>query len=291
MIAQACIIYIMHVAEREEKTDRHQEFPLWNYACQYWPVHARTIEGKQQGGPLESLTKDILTDSCNSFLQWREQYDQPDTWLRWEIGTALYYAAENGLIKRVDDILKEKRWACHDNKESKSNVVSYINGKCGRWGNALQAAVQQDHKWSHGLQYEVGSEYLTAQGGQYINTHQVHLKDSIETVVQLLLENGADVNAQGSFYGTALHAATEKGNEAVVKLLLENGADVNAQGGDYGNALVAAAQGGNEAVVKLLLENGADVSAQGGEYGNALQALHREAMKLLSSCCLKMVQM
>ena len=51
------------------------------------------------------------------------------------------------------------------------------------------------------------------------------------------------------------------GNEAVVKLLLENGADVNAQGGQYGNALQGAVQSGNEAVVKLLLEDGADVNA------------------------------
>jgi ankyrin repeat protein len=57
-----------------------------------------------------------------------------------------------------------------------------------------------------------------------------------------------------------------------VTLLLEKGADVNAQGGYYGNALQAAANGGHESVVTLLLENGADVNAQGGYYGNALQA-------------------
>jgi ankyrin repeat protein len=62
------------------------------------------------------------------------------------------------------------------------------------------------------------------------------------------------------------------GHDSVVTLLLEKGADVNAQGGFYGNALQAAAQGGYTSVVTLLLEKGADVNAQGGCYGNALQA-------------------
>lgn len=42
------------------------------------------------------------------------------------------------------------------------------------------------------------------------------------------------------------------GNEAVVELLLEHGADINARGGCYGSALAAASFDGNEAVVQLL---------------------------------------
>jgi ankyrin repeat protein len=49
----------------------------------------------------------------------------------------------------------------------------------------------------------------------------------------------------------------------VVKLLLDAGANVNAQGGHYGNALQAASLPGHESVVKLLLEAGANVNAQG----------------------------
>lgn len=77
-----------------------------------------------------------------------------------------------------------------------------------------------------------------------------------------LIVKGADVNA--------LQAASFGGYQEIVKLLLNNGADVNAQGGEYGNALYAASDGGHQEIVKLLLENGAN--AQGGEHGNALQA-------------------
>jgi ankyrin repeat protein len=45
-----------------------------------------------------------------------------------------------------------------------------------------------------------------------------------------------------------------------VRLLLDKGADVNAQGGEYGNALQAASLEGHEAVVKLLQAAGAKSS-------------------------------
>ncbi|EUC31762.1 hypothetical protein COCCADRAFT_38175 [Bipolaris zeicola 26-R-13] len=92
----------------------------------------------------------------------------------------------------------------------------------------------------------------------------------LKRVVKLLLNAGADVNAQGGLYGNALQAASVKGHEQIVKILLNAGADVNAQGGLYGNALQAASVEGHEQIVKILLNAGADVNAQGGLYSNAL---------------------
>jgi hypothetical protein len=107
----------------------------------------------------------------------------------------------------------------------------------------------------------------------------------LRDVVKLLLDNYADVNAQGGEYGNALHAASFRGRERIVKLLLDKYADVNAQGGRYGNALQAASYRGHEQIVKLLLDKYADVNAQGGPFGNALQAAsyrgHEQIVKLL----------
>jgi len=69
---------------------------------------------------------------------------------------------------------------------------------------------------------------------------------------------------QVKFYSNALQDASLKGDRGVVELLLERGADVNAQGGEYGNALQAASVWGDREVVELLLDKGADVNAQGG---------------------------
>ena len=44
-----------------------------------------------------------------------------------------------------------------------------------------------------------------------------------------LAEMGADINAQGGSYGNALQAAVYGSNEAIAKMLIEKGANVNAQ--------------------------------------------------------------
>ena len=69
--------------------------------------------------------------------------------------------------------------------------------------------------------------------------------------MQLLLEKGADINSNGYFYGSALHAASYFGRTAVVKLLLKNGADINARG-EHGTAMEAAKMCGHNGAVRLL---------------------------------------
>jgi ankyrin repeat protein len=91
-------------------------------------------------------------------------------------------------------------------------------------------------------------------------------------LVKEIVNAGADVNAEGGTYHTALQAAAYSGETNILKLLLENGADVNMMGGEYGTALQAASWSGYKKIVKLLLAAGADVNAQGGEYCTALHA-------------------
>jgi ankyrin repeat protein len=126
---------------------------------------------------------------------------------------------------------------------------------------------------------------VNAQGGQYGYVLQAASAGGHEQVVKTLLDKGAEVNAQGGHYGNALQSASLRGHEQVVKTLLDEGAEVNAQGGYYGNALQAASLGGHEQVVKTLLNKGAEVNTQGGGYGNALQAAslggHEQVVKTL----------
>lgn len=111
----------------------------------------------------------------------------------------------------------------------------------------------------------------------------------LNIITQMLVDKGAEVNAQGGYYGSALRAASARGHEQVVKMLLDKDADINAQGGRYGNALQAASAKGNKLIVKLLLNKGAKVNAQGGEYGNALQAAsergYEQVVKMLLDAC------
>ncbi len=100
-------------------------------------------------------------------------------------------------------------------------------------------------------------------------------------IVQMLLEKGADINAQGGEYGNALQAASSWGHEKVVQVLLEKGADINAQGGHFGSALQAAACSGHEKLVQILLEKGADINS------NVLQAASRGGHKKIEQMLLE----
>jgi ankyrin repeat protein len=140
----------------------------------------------------------------------------------------------------------------------------------------LYLAARNGHYLTAKLLIDEGAE-VNAQGGRYYSTAlQAASYSGHGAVVKLLIEQGAEVNAQGGTYGNALQAASREGHEAVVKLLIKQGAEVNAQGGLYGTALQAASAEGHEAVVKLLIEQGAEVNAQGGYFGNALQAASGE---------------
>jgi hypothetical protein len=128
---------------------------------------------------------------------------------------------------------------------------------------ALVQQLQQPHGEFERLRsfHDVFQEYSSSKYGTGVDLlYAVSLHGYYEIVYIVLLQTGADVNAQGGHYGNALQAASYDGREAVVRLLLKEGADVNEQGGTYGNALQAASYHGHEAVVRLLLEKGANSS-------------------------------
>ncbi|KAI1742781.1 ankyrin repeat-containing domain protein [Xylaria scruposa] len=106
---------------------------------------------------------------------------------------------------------------------------------------------------------------------------------------RLLLDMGANVNAEGGEYGYPLQAAcTNSRNKSKVELLLSKGADIKAQGGKYGNALQAAcyfhdySEELNGSIIELLLERGAEINALGGKFGTALQAACRVQHNILN---------
>ena len=80
---------------------------------------------------------------------------------------------------------------------------------------------------------------------------------------ELLVERGADVNAQSYEHETPLHWAAVRSHGAVVELLLAQGPDTEI-GDDYGRTplLLVARETGNVEIATALLDGGADVNAR-----------------------------
>ena len=73
-------------------------------------------------------------------------------------------------------------------------------------------------------------------------------------MVEMLIRNGADVNAGG---GSGLLWAARNGREDMVRLLLDKGAEINRGDTEYKTALAYAKEAGHSAVADLLVARGA----------------------------------
>ena len=175
-------------------------------------------------------------------------------------GTAMHHAVALNKDTSIAELLLQHRADIHSHG--------------GPYEHTLQAAVSRNGTVTLdrmlGLKKDI--EVCDCQDGTMYQLHMTGFIMSRPTNLafpSFLVKNGADINAVGGMYGTALQCAALFADIRCVRFLLDHGADVNLQGGKYGSALRAAALIGNRPTVELLLERGADPKATGGEFGSA----------------------
>ncbi|UKZ97145.1 uncharacterized protein TrAFT101_011912 [Trichoderma asperellum] len=150
----------------------------------------------------------------------------------------------------------------------KTFVVARYNGR-----TALQAASERGHLSIVKLLLERGAEVNAPPSPVAGRTAlQAATRGGFGPIVHLLLSLGAQVNAPSARYKgiTALQGACLQGSLEIVELLLRSGADVQASGGGFdrnGTALHAAAEKGHVEIVKKLIGVGADINASSNRRG------------------------
>ena len=126
-----------------------------------------------------------------------------------------------------------------------------------------------------GLLLERGADPNAQSNDSLTPLHLAAISGSVE-VVRVLLEHGANACAEDSVRRTPLHAAValEYGPVEVVRVLLEHGANACAEDSERRTPLhvAAALQYGSVEVVRVLLEHGANACAEDGEQRTPLHA-------------------
>ena len=262
-ITSICLTYLLEPA-LSISGDLTKEYPLALYAAKNWHKHYHVGEKTLHQGKFQALR--LFQSTGSIFERWVDIGDA-DRYRSGKVASPVYFAS----LLRLDSVLSEL--LCQKPSSSTflglnlSQVSNLVNAQGGSYGKPLQAASYGGHETVIQLLLDKGAD-INTHGGIYENDLQVALSGGHEMVDELL----ADVDIQGEFYGTALQAASAEGYKRVVRLLLDKGADVNPQGGYYGTALQAASYRGREAVVRLLLDKGANINVRDGYYRTALQA-------------------
>jgi hypothetical protein len=227
---------------------------LAHYSVKEYLISQRILGSKARMFAMESaLCHQFIAKCC---LQYLLQFDRLDA------------LTEGNLNEFALAMYSAQQWVTHSKSnrtqdpESVTLIVKLLNVEEVAYVTWIRLH-DPDQPWA-------GADFTRALP---INNYSLYhaSKFGLADVVQFLVENGADVNAQVGIYGNALKAASHLGHLDVVQFLVENGADFNVQGAVYGNALQMASNSGHLDVVQFLVEKGVDVNEQGGIYGNALQ--------------------
>ncbi|KIJ32711.1 hypothetical protein M422DRAFT_112480, partial [Sphaerobolus stellatus SS14] len=123
--------------------------------------------------------------------------------------------------------------------------------------NPLYAAASRGHLEAVRLLLQYGAD-PNIHGGYYDTPLQAACAHGYTEIAEILLQKDAKAQPEdGGIYGNPFYAAITVESGRVVELLLDAGVNVNAQGGFFGTALQAASAYGYAAIVGLLLDRGA----------------------------------
>lgn len=273
IIAATCLAYILHFEDKDDLSmyvstfsrKSRERYPLMNYACWGWTVHAVLADSHQ--GILKGLSLEFLRRSDLRRVWFGECHSGLRLVTTEMLNSLppippLFIAAHIGLLGILEALLASG----HD-----------INERC-----ALGTALETAATWGHHtvliilLENSADPNLLGRD-----NCPPLHVAARFMTLksVEALIESGAEIHDERGSFGSSLIAACVSGRHGsvggeLVEFLLERGVNIHLSSKEYGNALHAACAQprANIALIEKLVSRGISVDARGGKYGTPLQA-------------------
>ena len=250
ILAQACLGVLLRLDDRVDR-DKIKDFPLAEYAAQYWVKHARVenVSSHIKDGMEYLFDADKPYFSAWLWIYNEDRYGRSMTTMSPENPDAvpLYYAALLGLRDLTARLL-----AKHPED---------VHAKGGEEVTPLHASAYRGHTDVVSLLVEHFPNLDIKGYRDQTPLHQASWQGHLE-MGKLLLDRGADVNACDDLDRTPLFIAAWTGRLAFARMLLENGAMTNIP---RETPLHVASRYGHVEVVRLLLEHGADLRARDWE--------------------------
>ncbi len=115
---------------------------------------------------------------------------------------------------------------------------------------------------------------------QFMQAQKFHyaLEVAIE-IVNMLLKNGVEINAQNEEGRTALMYAVSEGSKELTEILIKNGANVNLKDINGDTALIIAIGNENEEISELLIKSGANTNDKNLEGKKLLEMTESSAFR------------
>jgi hypothetical protein len=299
ILAQACMSILLQADDHAEQNEAEKSSPLAKYAAEHWVTHAQF---QSVSSFLRKAMEYLFDVDKPYFAAWLQLHDIDNiretllSSLHWNLdsksgATPLYYAALCGFQDLVERLISKypqhvnarggyfvtplfaalsRRHfqtaellhhngadvnACYDNGATPVHAAAW-HGDLEMVQLLLNYKVDVDAREKYGWT----SMHAVSQG----YNHKVipNIYQSLPDVARLLLEHGADVNAQilGSSLNprrTPLHVAMENNRAEVARLLLEHGANVDTEDSKGRTPYQIASAKGYEEIMKLLSEHGA----------------------------------
>jgi ankyrin repeat protein len=258
-VAQVCLAFLIQLDEHVTKNSI-EEFPLAQYAGQYWAEHA-------EFGDVSSHTADLMKRLFNPksyhFKNWVWIYDtisyrsiRPESPSHPEL-VPLHYAARHGFHRVAEWLITAYSQDVNDSRYD-SNTPIYIASEYGQF-KMVQVLLK------HHADVHIGGI------GAWTPLHAASLsRNPKPEIARLLLEHGADMNSKTDIGITPLSLlSVQNGNLEVATVLLEHGADPNIRPGYGEGPLYVTLQKGHPGLVRLMLKHGADPIAR-DDYGQTL---------------------